>query len=329
MNLNEALSLVDQLCATDPTDLRDQMRDVCQSVLGQMSARGLIDSNITIVSIKNELNRVINEKARQLVIQYQRILAEADVEDYKVLPQNLVTHAKKHLDACYSEACDQLAYSKGLVRTDPDFARSVQLGDDFQRMLQWVEPEIQILVVKLAKAATSHHAPLVGHSTVKVEGLIPMAFPCNVANARVRNLCDELKRLSPANYPNACAFTFRSFIEISVFCFLDTKGEIKKMHAAYLSEVAAKNAGRPTDRHVKPVADWTPDLSAMMKRLSTAGNGLLGSNHVIKALGKVIHDEQELFGLNLSTHNPTYHPAEARLRAAWQNLEEFFREVLA
>lgn len=146
-------------------------------------------------------------------------------------------------------------------------------------------------------------------------------------NTRVRNLCDELKQLSPADYPNACAFAFRCFLEISAFCYLDAKGEVAKMHAEYLAEIAAKNATRPPERHTKATPDWTPDLSAMMKRLATSGNGLL-KNHTSKALGKVINEQEALFGLNLSTHNPAYHPSGARLRDTWQNLEEFFREIL-
>lgn len=160
-------------------------------------------------------------------------------------------------------------------------------------------------------------------------GLVPSGIQCNVANQRVKNLFKELRKLSPRSFTNACAFTFRSFLEMSVFCFLDSKGEIKTMEQEYLADIRKQNANRPPSNHKKPDPNWTPTLHAMMKRLADPKLGLLKSKHVIKALNKVVLEEQELFGLNLSTHNPTYHPTEPRLRATWMNLEEFFKEILA
>ena len=162
-------------------------------------------------------------------------------------------------------------------------------------------------------------------------GLIPSSFPCGSKNTRIQLLLRELQKLSPASgkFPNACAFAFRSFLEISAFCYLDGKGEIKLMQNEYVAEVKKKNANRPPEKQIPTVHDWTPDLNAMMKRLGDGQRKLLQNNHTVKALNKVINEEQELFGLNLSTHNPTYHPNEARLRATWQNVEEFFREILA
>jgi hypothetical protein len=160
-------------------------------------------------------------------------------------------------------------------------------------------------------------------------GLIPYSVVCSMTNQRVRNLFRELQRLSPNKFPNACAFTLRSLIELSVYCFLDCKGEINKMQTEYLAAISKKNAGKPTDREIKPQPGWTPSLHEMMTRLTDAKSGLLKNPHTVKALNKVIKEEQELFGLNLTSHNPTYHPNETRLRNTWANLEEFFKEILA
>lgn len=160
-------------------------------------------------------------------------------------------------------------------------------------------------------------------------GLIPLSFPCRVQNDRVKNLVKELKGLSPSRFANSCALAFRCLLEISAYCFLEGKGEVQAMHAEYLAEIQKKNASRNPERHIKPEPDWTPNLNAMMNRLGEAQRGLLKNNHTVKALNKVIKEEEELFGLNLSTHNTTYHPTDARLRATWQNLQEYFREILA
>ncbi|HYR23896.1 MAG TPA: ParB N-terminal domain-containing protein [Chthoniobacterales bacterium] len=160
-------------------------------------------------------------------------------------------------------------------------------------------------------------------------GLIPYSIVCGVNNQRVRNLFGELQKLPPNKFPNGCAFTFRSFLELSVYCFLDSKGEINKMQTEYVKAVARRNAGRPQDKQIKPQPGWTPTLQEMMARLADAKSSLLKNQHTVKALNKVIKEEQELFGLNLTSHNPTYHPNETRLRNTWANLEEFFKEILA
>lgn len=160
-------------------------------------------------------------------------------------------------------------------------------------------------------------------------GLIPPGFPCGSPNERVKALDRELKGLSPSIFPNACAFTLRSLIEIGAFCYLDRRGEITRMQNEFISEVNKKNASRPIDRRVRIESDWTPSLSAMMNRIGDASLNLLSDKHTVKALNKVVKEEDELFGLNLSIHNSTYHPNETRLRAAWRNLEGFFEEILA
>lgn len=160
-------------------------------------------------------------------------------------------------------------------------------------------------------------------------GIIPKKFQCNCSNKKVLDLCEELQCLSPAKFKNSCAFTFRSFLEMSVYCYLDSKGEIARMQATYVAEIQRKNNGKPADKQRKPEANWTPNLSAMLSRIADPQYSLLKNAHTAKALNKVINEEGELFGLNLSTHNTTYHPSEARLRSTWANLEEFFKEILA
>jgi hypothetical protein len=67
----------------------------------------------------------------------------------------------------------------------------------------------------------------------------------------------------------------------------------------------------------------------MMKRLRDPARALIPQGHITKALGKAIDDEQELFGLNLYTHNTTFHPDGKRLRTSWARFEELMKIILA
>jgi hypothetical protein len=160
-------------------------------------------------------------------------------------------------------------------------------------------------------------------------GLIPAQFQCALSNQRVQNLFDELKHLSPERFPNACALSFRCFLELSVYCFLDGKGEISNMKSEALATIAAKNAKLPPGKPRRTLPPhWSPTLNEMLKRIADPHHCIIPQGQVTKALNKTIHDEQELFSLNLFAHNIAYNPSAPRLRTAWANLEEFFKLIL-
>lgn len=201
----------------------------------------------------------------------------------------------------------------------PDLSR---LGSFTEASFFVSSPRPVPTIAKARKAKSPTRAPV---------GLIPTSMHCAINNRRVQELFDELKKLSPASgrFPNACAVSFRCFLEVSVYCFLQAKGEITKIRAEYLAEIAAKNARLPSGRPPRvPEPNWSPTLSAMLKRLADPSLGLLPDAQVTKALGKLIKDE-ELFTLNLLAHNWAYHPTEDRLRSTWKNMEEFFKIILA
>jgi hypothetical protein len=161
-------------------------------------------------------------------------------------------------------------------------------------------------------------------------GLIPRTFECKLAVRRIQDLFTELKRLSPGKFPNACALALRCFLELSLYSFLNSKGEITKMRAEEEAAIAAKNAKRPPDKQIPPLpSDWMPSLDQMLNWIADATRNLIAQPHVTKALKKVMKDEQELFALNLYAHNPAYHPTEPRLRESWKKLEELFKAILS
>lgn len=159
-------------------------------------------------------------------------------------------------------------------------------------------------------------------------GLIPRSFQSKIAVARVQDLLTELKGLRPGKFSNACALALRCFLELSVYCFLNEKGEIQKMRAEVEAEIARKNAGRQPDRKIPPLpSDWMPGLEDMLKRTADPRRTILPQPHIVKALGKIIRDEKPLFELNLYAHNPAYHPSEPRLRDSWRNFEELLKSI--
>ncbi len=160
-------------------------------------------------------------------------------------------------------------------------------------------------------------------------GLIPNTVACNVANQRVIHVFDELRHLSPEKFPNACAVLLRSFLELSVHCYLDSKGQINAMAAEYQAELTAWNTNNPQKPPRKMPTDWTPTLEKMMNRLLDPSKALLPPGHLTKALPKILHDEQQLFAFNLCVHNSTYHPDDRQLRASWARLEELMKAILA
>lgn len=161
------------------------------------------------------------------------------------------------------------------------------------------------------------------------KGLIPTSMICNMKIQRVQDLFTELRRLSPAKFPNACAFAFRCFLELSVYSFLNSNGEIVKMTSEARTAHSAKNAKLPPTKRQSFSAQWTPTLNAMLRRIAHPRQSIIPQAHITKALKKVIQNEQSLFELNLIIHNPAYHPNERQLRDTWRNFEEFFKVILA
>jgi len=100
------------------------------------------------------------------------------------------------------------------------------------------------------------------------------------------------------------------------------------MEAEKRAEIQAKNAKRaPGLPPILMDPHWTPTLSEMLRRIVDPNLNLLSDNQVAKAMKKTLKDEEDLFALNLYTHNPNYHPSESRLRNSWKHFDAFLRLV--
>jgi hypothetical protein len=242
-------------------------------------------------------------------------------------------------------------FTKGFEKVVTDIAdgktvtsRSLNKSADVARYLstfpQDCKPNVRRKGTFTAATFRSSEKPKIGPASPKKHlgskpgtrqpgGLIPNTVSCKVKNRRVQNLFAELRRLSPETYPNASALAFRALLEMSVYCYLDSKGEIQLMAQEYKQEIANYNKLNPAKPPKQTAADWTPNLNAMINRLRENGRGLIPSGHITKALKKAVDDEKELFGLNLYTHNITYHPDGPRLRGTWARFEELLKVILA
>jgi hypothetical protein len=139
--------------------------------------------------------------------------------------------------------------------------------------------------------------------------LIPKAFKCRLAQARIREICDELRRLKRLEYPNACAVLTRIFVELVIGHYLDKTGKIQP-----LLDKAKKD---------KKPADWYPTLAQMMAAV------LQDPDFKIKplpkrSLNKMLSDDDSLLSLehlNQFVHNRYTAPTDRELKLMWSRLE--------
>lgn len=143
-------------------------------------------------------------------------------------------------------------------------------------------------------------------------GLIPEEFQLPFANDRLEAILKELKDLSPATHPNACALLLRTFLELSTYLFLKDRNELE----VWKRELPA------------PRPDWIPEFRPMLKRI--VEKRLLSDAQLIKSLALHLQDVQykPVFAqLNNFVHNHTYIANEARLREIWNDLAPFAAAV--
>jgi hypothetical protein len=150
--------------------------------------------------------------------------------------------------------------------------------------------------------------------------LIPKSFPCTVNNDRINKVCDELKRLDLALYPNAVGLMFRSLLELGLGYYLDRTGHLKT--------ITDKHKARKQDR-VR--SDWHPTLTQMLNHLVAEDTHIITNGNLLKALRKINSQQDELISidsLNLFVHNQHFAPKEETLRTFWNQLQGLFEIIL-
>jgi hypothetical protein len=178
----------------------------------------------------------------------------------------------------------------------------------------------------LLKSATPKMpaVPKVGQKKAKPptasKALIPKPFPCTVNNDRIQKVCDELKRLDVALFPNAVGLMFRSLLEIALGYYLDRTG--------HLQTITDKHRAKTKDRVPR---DWHPTLTQMLNYVVAEDTQISANPNLLKALRKINSQKDEMISidsLNLFVHNQHFAPKEQTLRDFWNQLQGLFEIIL-
>jgi len=154
-------------------------------------------------------------------------------------------------------------------------------------------------------------------AVTRATGLVPRSFRCNLTSTRVQDILTELRSLQPGKYRTSTALSFRCFVELCVYLFLKSKGEITKMHSEKSKDIRDKNVIRAKKGLAlinQVPTDWSPNLSEMMGRILDAQPPLISDPQIVKALRRAVQNEKNLLDLNLCAHSWAYHPSETKLR---------------
>ena len=136
--------------------------------------------------------------------------------------------------------------------------------------------------------------------------LIPGTANLNVTDARIRDIENELKRLSLQQYPNAVSVLFRVFLELTADAYIE-------------------NSSLP---------NVTED-SALGRKLQVVTSDLVTKKKLVPQQARVVRRASQrnsylgpsITGMHQYLHNQYLFPGPADLRADWDTLQPWFKAV--
>ena len=134
--------------------------------------------------------------------------------------------------------------------------------------------------------------------------LIPSNAALNVTDTRIRDIENELKRLSLQQYPNAVSVLFRVFLELSADAYIEDAGLTSVSES---SSLGAK------------LLEATRDLVAKKKLTSQQAKVVRRASQRDSYLGPSIT------GMHQYVHNKHLFPGPGDLRADWDSLQPWFK----
>ena len=135
--------------------------------------------------------------------------------------------------------------------------------------------------------------------------LIPRDCVLNVTDSRLRDIEQELRKLSVDSFPNAVSVMFRVFLELSADCYVE--------HAGLPTSVDAKLGTKLLEvtSHLASHKKLTRQQATPVRRAAQADSYLAPSVTV----------------LHQYVHNPHMFPSPNELRIGWDNLQPWFIAV--
>jgi hypothetical protein len=148
--------------------------------------------------------------------------------------------------------------------------------------------------------------------------LIPRTFKCFLRAPRIQAILDELHRLKVANFENAVAVVIRIFIELAIYNYLESSGQLKQLIARI-------------DKGGKKGNTWSPTLRQMLRYLLDHDAAIELPPQMRKALNKAVSDDDHplsLDGMDQFVHNAYVAPTEKQLRMLWNVFERLMAYLM-
>ena len=189
--------------------------------------------------------------------------------------------------------------------------RELDRKPDRVRYAEALPPEIIVprMASQPAKKAETTKKQRASSTTIRQRSrdrLIPGNAALNVTDSRIRDIENELKRLSLQQYPNAISVLFRVFLELSADAYIE---------AATLPGV-------------------TED-SFLGTKLQAVTADLVSKKKLARQQAKVVNRASQrdsylgpsISGMHQYVHNKHLFPAPGDLRVDWDNLQPWFKAV--
>jgi hypothetical protein len=177
-------------------------------------------------------------------------------------------------------------------------------------------------VVGGAKAATFAPAKA-ARAPRKSKSVVPTGTRCTVADDRIRDIFEELKRLPVETLRNSSAVMMRILLDLAVGHYMSKTGKVKPIIAAERESLYKRKK-----QHLP--RDWFPGLRELMSALISDPDFKLHpqAHRQVQRMLKRDESSFSLDDLNAYVHSPYVEPSPTELRAAWKTLEEIFEVVL-
>ncbi len=147
-------------------------------------------------------------------------------------------------------------------------------------------------------------------STKKYRGLIPSYVPFKLHSSALKEVYQELRRISVKDFPNATHDLLRSFLECTLVYYLKETGEYDKI--------------KKNERHVPVISELLTFISSeKCKSISD-----LNVKQIVKHVKSQYSKDYSLVRMHMINHNENWISEEKEVRSAWNKIEGLMKILL-